>query len=70
MQLKKHSFIESVTNVAVGYGVALMSQITIFPMFGISITIADNIIIGALFTIVSIIRSYILRRIFTRLTEG
>lgn len=69
MQLKKHSLIESVTNVAVGYGVALASQIAIFPVFGIEVTLKDNVMIGAFFTVVSIVRSYILRRIFTRLTE-
>jgi len=70
MQLKRHSLLESIVNVAVGYGVALLSQIAIFPVFGIEVTLKDNILIGAFFTVVSIIRSYILRRIFTRLTEN
>ena len=69
MQLKKHSFIESITNVIVGYGVALLSQIIIFPIFGIKVTIRDNVLIGLFFTVVSIIRSYALRRIFNKLTD-
>lgn len=68
MQLKKHSLIESITNVIVGYGVALLSQIIIFPIFGIKVTIRDNVLIGLFFTVVSIIRSYALRRIFNKLT--
>jgi hypothetical protein len=69
MQLKKHSLIESITNVIVGYGVALLSQIIIFPIFGIKVTIRDNVLIGLFFTVVSIIRSYALRRIFNKLTD-
>lgn len=34
-QTKKASFIESLLNVAIGYGVALASQILVFPWFGI-----------------------------------
>lgn len=69
MQTKKHSLIESITNVIVGYFVALLSQIIIFPVFGIHATIQDNIIIGLWFTVISICRSYVMRRIFTRWTE-
>lgn len=69
MQLKRHSFIESITNVAVGYGVALLSQIAIFPLFDIKVSLKQNFLIGLFFTVISIVRSYVLRRIFTRLTE-
>ena len=57
MQTKKHSLLESITNVAVGYGVAVISQILIFPMFGVNIPISDNLMIGLWFTAVSIVRS-------------
>lgn len=69
-QSKFHSFIESCANVAIGYIVALVSQLLIFPRFGINISIADNLQIGLWFTIISIIRSYILRRIFNRINNG
>lgn len=65
MQTKKHSLIESMTNVAIGYGVAVASQIVIFPMFDISVPLSDNLMIGLWFTGVSIARSYIIRRFFT-----
>jgi len=64
MQSKKYSLLESVSNVCIGYFVALMSQIIIFPFFDIDIHIKDNILIGLWFTIISICRSYILRRFF------
>jgi len=54
-------------NVAIGYGVALASQIAIFPLFGIHIPIADNILIGAVFTVISIVRSYMVRRLFNKI---
>lgn len=58
------SLVEAVTNVAVGYLVAVAVQIVVFPLFGIRVSLADNMIIGALFTAVSILRSFALRRLF------
>jgi hypothetical protein len=55
--------------VAVGYGIALLSQIIIFPFFDIHVSLKSNIWIGIWFTVISLARSYCLRRIFTRLTE-
>jgi len=69
MQLKRHSLLESITNVLVGYGVALVSQLAIFPIFEIHVTLKDNLWIGIWFTAISLCRSYALRRIFTRITE-
>lgn len=66
-QTKLQSFIESATNVAVGYVVAVASQLTIFPLFGVELTLSDNLLIGAYFTIISIVRSYFLRRFFNKL---
>ncbi len=70
MQSRRHSFVESVTNVAIGYGVALASQLAIFPVFEIDVPLSDNLLIGAWFTLVSIGRSYVVRRWFTRRTEA
>lgn len=67
-QTKKHSLIESFTNVAIGYGVALASQLLIFPLYGIDIPLSDNVVIGIWFTTISIIRSYVLRRMFNRVS--
>lgn len=65
-QSRKHSLLESLVNVAVGYGIALAAQLLIFPLFGIHVSLQDNIVIGLLFTVVSIVRSYALRRMFNR----
>ena len=67
MQTRLQSFIESCINVAIGYGVALLSQILVFPLFGIHIPLSSNIAIGAIFTVISIARSYAVRRVFNKL---
>jgi hypothetical protein len=67
MQSKKLSFLESLVNVIIGYFVALLSQILIFPLFGIYATYKENLSIGLCFTVISIVRSYILRRIFNKI---
>jgi len=61
------SMVEAATNVLVGYGVAVVTQILIFPIFGLQTTLAQNLKVGAVFTVVSIARSYALRRLFERL---
>lgn len=61
------SLVESIANVAVGYGVAVVTQILIFPIFGLHTTLAQNLKMGAIFTIVSIGRSFALRRVFEAL---
>lgn len=58
------SLVESLTNVVVGYGIAVATQILVFPLFGLSTSLVENMAMGAIFTVVSIARSYTLRRIF------
>jgi hypothetical protein len=63
-QSRAMSLVESLTNVAVGYGIAVVTQMLVFPLFGLSATLAENMAIGAVFTVVSIARSFTLRRVF------
>ena len=63
-QSRLMSFCEAIANVTVGYGVAVLTQILIFPMFGLHTTLGQNLQMGAVFTVVSIVRSYVLRRVF------
>ena len=63
-QSRLMSMVEAITNVIVGYGVAVVTQILIFPIFGLHATLAQNLQMGLLFTGVSIIRSFLLRRLF------
>ena len=63
-QSRLTSFVESCANVAIGYGVALAAQLVVFPLFGLAVSIRDNLLIGAIFTVVSLARSYLVRRAF------
>ena len=66
-QSRAMSLVEAVANVIIGYGVAVATQILIFPVFGLHTTLAQNLTMGALFTGISIIRSFALRRLFERI---
>lgn len=68
MQTRLMSLIESVANIVVGYGVAVITQLLVFPLFGLAASLADNLMIGLIFTIVSLARSYALRRAFNAQT--
>ncbi len=67
IQSRTMSAAESVANVAVGYGIALLTQVIVFGALGLSISLGQNLWIGAVFTVVSLARSYLLRRVFNRL---
>ena len=66
-QSRAMSLVEAMANVIVGYGVAVVTQILIFPVFGLHTTLAQNLTMGLLFTGISIIRSFALRRLFERI---
>jgi len=61
------SLVEAVANVIVGYGVAVVTQILIFPVFGLQATLAQNLEMGVIFSFVSIARSFALRRLFEQI---
>jgi hypothetical protein len=67
MQSRQHSATEAVANIAIGYAISLAAQGVIFPLFGIHTSLGENAAIGAAFTVVSLVRSYALRRLFNRL---
>ena len=64
MQSRWLSFVEAVTNIVVGYALAVLTQLVAFPMFGLSVSLGENLGIGAVFTVVSLVRSFVLRRAF------
>ena len=66
-QSRFHSALESVVNVLIGYGVAVASQLFVFPMFAIDIPLSSNLQIGAWFTAISLVRSFAVRRLFNRI---
>lgn len=64
MQTRTWSLIEVLCSIAIGAVVALASQIVIFPMFGIHVDMKTNLWITAWFTLISVVRSYFVRRLF------
>jgi len=50
-QSKLMSLVEAATNVAVGYGLAVLAQLVVFPWFGLPARVSDALAIGALFTL-------------------
>lgn len=66
MQTKWQSFIESLVSILIGFGIALISQLILFPFYGIHPTLNTNIQIVLWFTVISLIRTYIIRRVFNR----
>lgn len=69
MQTRWHSFIESAVGTAIGFIVSLISQLIIFPIFDIVVSMSVHLIIVLYFTVISIIRVYCIRRVADRITE-
>lgn len=66
MQSQRQSLIEAIANVVVGYALAVLTQSVVFPWFGLQVSLGDNLAIGAMFVMISLLRSYTLRRLFER----
>jgi len=58
------SLFEAITNVIVGYILAIATQILVFPWFGLEVAFGEHLAIGMAFVAVSLARSYLLRRLF------
>lgn len=65
-QSRRMSLVEAITSTCVGYALAVIVQVVAFPIFGFDIRLVDNLLLGAIFTAVSLTRSYALRRLFER----
>ena len=63
-QSRRRSATEAIMNVIIGYMVAVFANLTVLPAFGYNVTLFDGAAIGLAFTIISLIRSYVIRRVF------
>lgn len=66
MQSKKLSIIEAVTNTVTGLLTSFAIQIIIYPLMGIPVKLHQNVIITIVFFIASLLRGYVIRRIFNK----
>jgi hypothetical protein len=57
-QSQQASFLEALTNVAAGYGTALLVQAVAYPQFGIIASFKEDAVIAAIFTLISLARSF------------
>ena len=58
------SLVEAMANVVVGYVLTIVTQMVVFPWFGLEAALGEHLTIGAAFVGVSLIRGYVLRRVF------
>lgn len=65
-QSKKHSALESITNVVIGLITSIVTQMILYPILGIPVTFSQNLIITAVFFVISFVRGYVIRRFFNR----
>lgn len=64
MQTKKQSLIESLTSTTIGIIIGIVLNLTILPIFGYPVSLSDSLWISVIFTAISVIRSYAVRRVF------
>ncbi len=63
-QSRLGSLIEALINVAIGFGINFVANFAIFPLIGFHISASQNLFIGLLYTLISVARSYCVRRWF------
>ena len=63
-QTRMGSLIEACMNVLIGFVINMVANFVILPMVGFHITLGQNLFIGLLYTVISVARSYAIRRWF------
>ena len=69
MQTEKQSFIETIISVFVWWIIGVILNMLVLPLFDYDVSLTDGVLISIIFTAVSIIRSYIIRRWFNSKEE-
>ena len=65
-QSRKGSLFEALVNIAIGYTINLGAQMVILPLFGVMVEFKTNVGISLCFTVISLVRSYCIRRLFDK----
>lgn len=66
MQSRLASFIEALTNVAIGMVVSFFGQIVVSHWYNLPLNVTQNMQIVLFFTVLSVARSYCIRRWYNR----
>ena len=64
MQTKKQSFVEACVQTLVAFTISVLIQPHLYALWGFHITLADSAVLAGIFTLISLVRSYIIRRMF------
>lgn len=68
-QTRLSSFVEAWTNVLIGFGINWIANMAVLPLFGFPVSAGQAFNIGLIFTVISIVRSYVIRRWFNRMLQ-
>jgi hypothetical protein len=63
-QSRAHSLLEAHVNVAVGFGINYLANLYLLPWWGFQVRASQALGMGLVFTGISLVRSYVLRRVF------
>ena len=67
MQTRTQSLFESIINIAVGLLVSMLANTIMLPLvFGVAVSLHQNAVLAVIYTLISLVRSYCLRRYFNR----
>ena len=66
-QTHKQSMIETCASTAIGFGIAYVASLLVLPLFGFAVTHGQNFWITVIFTVISLVRGYFVRRLFNYL---
>lgn len=69
-QTRLGSFVEAWANILVGFSINYVANLCIFPFFGMHISALNNFYLGLIYTVISLARSFVLRRWFNGLRFG
>ena len=67
MQNRMQSLVEAWTSTVVGFFITILAQMILFPLYGIEMHWTSNLQIAIILTLVSLLRSYFMRRAFNRI---
>ena len=69
-QTRSMSLVESIANTGAGFLVSLVLQISLFSLMAIETTTSQNLLMSGVFTVASLVRGYVMRRVFVWWQSG
>lgn len=63
-QSMRDSMVESWVNIAIGFGINYAANMVVLPLAGLPVSAGGAFLIGVIFTAISVVRSFAIRRWF------